>query len=150
MTASPSAPDLRAMAIGFGHWRRRPYASRAAPGERSVLFAKRCASISPHLFGDGHATFAHDLLAKIQHDDADFASIIMLLIVLVVGSSVNGRRAGLRWGRCVFSLRSLPAVAVLLPSGRTICVRLRRCEITCAALKPMGVTGAGGVTAGAA
>ncbi len=23
------------------------------------------------LSGDGHATFAHDLLAKIQHDDAD-------------------------------------------------------------------------------
>lgn len=39
--------------------------------------------------GDGHATFAHDLLAKYSTTML-IASIIMLLIVLVVGSSVNG------------------------------------------------------------
>ncbi|STQ14211.1 Cell division protein FtsW [Enterobacter cloacae] len=36
------------------------------------------------------------------------ASIIMLLIVLVVGSSVNGHRAGSPLVRCVFSLQNLP------------------------------------------
>ncbi len=43
------------------------------------------------------------------------ASIVYAAIVLVVRGSVSGRRAGLRWGRCVFSLRVASFVAVLLP-----------------------------------
>lgn len=42
------------------------------PANDPFLFAKRDALyIFGILSGDGHATFAHDLLAKIQHDDAD-------------------------------------------------------------------------------
>jgi cell division protein FtsW (lipid II flippase) len=37
------------------------------------------------------------------------ASIVMLLIVLVVGSSVNGASRWIALARCVFSLRNLPS-----------------------------------------
>ncbi|SUH39647.1 cell division protein FtsW [Salmonella enterica subsp. enterica] len=61
------------------------------------------------------------------------ASIIMLLIVLVVGSSVNGASRWIALGRCVFSLRSLPSCRCSATSRTIWCVRLMRCEITCAA-----------------
>ncbi len=69
-------------------------------GERSFLFAKRECALYLHgiCHSDGHATFAHDLLAKPGTALPLIASIGMLLItVLVVGARSAGRRAGLRW-----------------------------------------------------
>ncbi len=67
------------------------------------------------------------------------ASIIMLLIVLVVGSSVNGASRWIALGPLRIQPAELTAVAVLLPREPIWCVRLMRCEIPRAALKPMGV-----------
>lgn len=61
------------------------------------------------------------------------ASIIMLLIVLVVGSSVNGHRAGSRWVHCVFSLRNSPSCRCSVISPTTWCVKSMKCVTTCAA-----------------
>lgn len=57
-------------------------------------------------------------------------SIVMLLIVLVVGSSVNGLRAGSRSARCVFSRQSCPSCRCFATWRAIWCARWKRCAAT--------------------
>ncbi|STU74698.1 cell division protein FtsW [Klebsiella pneumoniae] len=61
------------------------------------------------------------------------ASIVMLLIVLVVGSSVNGASRWIALVRCVFSRRSSPSCRCSATSPTIWWLKPTKCVTTCAA-----------------
>lgn len=57
-------------------------------------------------------------------------SMVMLLVVLAVGSSVNGASRWISLGHCVFSLRNYPSWRCFATCPVTWCAKLKKCGIT--------------------